>query len=701
MGNNVYNKNNPFIYGIFDEAPAKKGESKILRRPDTIGKELEKDNYIKCRTQLDCIKYYIKHNPNSKFLGTREYFPNEDKYGKYIWKTHEEIYQISQYFLYGTTKYHLFNEILVNDESIGGEKKMKFMGIYSRNREEWLIGSFGCQMDSITIVTLYDTLGKNSIEYILNQTELTTIMAETRNFEKILDMKENNKFGKVQNIISLHCNEKDPKLNDTTEKLKKLGLNIIPYEDIIRTGKECEEKKDEIIKKKFEPVKEDEVFLICYTSGTVDNPKGAMVTPYSLVLATNVMYTIGFHLSEADRIYSFLPLAHIMEQLIFSVCLVFGTATGFSSGSTSRLLEDLQHLKPTYFCAVPRVYEKVYHTILEEVEKKGQKVKKLFDTAIKVKIENYEKYGTLEHGYYDMIFFNRIRNMFGGELEWMLSGGASLQHGILQAMKVMVKCPLVQGYGQTENAGSALLNSIYDTVSGTTGGVQNTTELKLVDLPDYDYYSTDINPNTGLNEPRGEICFRGKTLFKGYFKNIEETKNIIDEDGWLHSGDVGVILTGNGNAIKIIDRVKNLFKLSQGEYVAPDRVQNILGNSKYVNQIFIYGESSYSFPIALIYPELSACLEYLKSIKNGSDNVEYDKLKIADIADNKSLINEIIRDCTVIGKKNDLKGFELPQRIMLITEPFSLGNNLLTPTLKLKGKEIKKKYNDEIKQLYS
>jgi long-chain acyl-CoA synthetase len=413
------------------------------------------------------------------------------------------------------------------------------------------------------------------------------------------------------------------------------------------------------------------------------------------------MYTIGFHLSEADRIYSFLPLAHIMEQLIFSVCLVFGTATGFSSGSTSRLLEDLQHLKPTYFCAVPRVYEKVYHTILEEVEKKGQKVKKLFDTAIKVKIENYEKYGTLEHGYYDMIFFNRIRNMFGGELEWMLSGGASLQHEILQAMKVMVKCPLVQGYGQTENAGSALLNSIYDTFSGTTGGVQNTTELKLVDLPDYDYYSTDINPNTGLNEPRGEICFRGKTLFKGYFKNIEETKNIIDEDGWLHSGDVGVILTGNGNAIKIIDRVKNLFKLSQGEYVAPDRVQNILGNSKYVNQIFIYGESSYSFPIALIYPELSACLEYLKSIKNGSDNVEYDKLKIADIADNQSLINEIIRDCTVIGKKNDLKGFELPQRIMLITEPFSLGNNLLTPTLKLKGKEIKKKYNDEIKQLYS
>ena len=158
----------------------------------------------------------------------------------------------------------------------------------------------------------------------------------------------------------------------------------------------------------------------------------------------------------------------------------------------------------------------------------------------------------------------------------MLSGGAALQRDILQGLKVMVCCPIVQGYGQTENAGSALLNSVYDTATGTTGGVQNTTELKLVDLPEFNYLSTDINPNTGIPEPRGEICFRGDTVFKGYFKNISETKKIIDKDGWFHSGDVGIILTNNGNSIKIIDRAKSLFKLSQGEYVAPDKVQIIL-----------------------------------------------------------------------------------------------------------------------------
>jgi long-chain acyl-CoA synthetase len=282
----------------------------------------------------------------------------------------------------------------------------------------------------------------------------------------------------------------------------------------------------------------------------------------------------------------------------------------------------------------------------------------------------------------------------------MLSGGAPIQRDILQRLKVMVGAPLVQGYGQTENAGSALLNSIYDTSSGTTGGVQNTTELKLIDLPEYGYLSTDVNPTTGIYEPRGEICFRGDTVFKGYFRNPEETNKILEKDGWLHSGDVGVILTGSGNSIKIIDRVKSLFKLSQGEYVAPDKVQTILGNSKYINQIFLYGDSHYSYAIALIYPELNECVKFLENKNKEMSNMDSDKIKIEDICDNKDLINEIIKDCDEIGRKFDLKGFELPKKILIIKEPFSLENNLMTPTLKLKEKEIKNKYNEEIKNMY-
>ena len=701
MGNEVFNSSHPYIYGIFDEKPAKPEETKILRRPDTLNKDLFTKNLIDCHTQLDCIEYYIKLRPNSNFLGTREYFPKEKKYGKYIWKSWSEIYNISKYFLYGITKYNLCPEISVNDETLGGETKMKFMGIYSRNREEWLVGSFGCQMDSIAIVTLYDTLGINSIEYILNETELTTIIVETKTFEKIIDIKKNNKFGKVENIISLKCNDEDPNLEGNIKELESLGLKIIPYETIIDEGKKCiDEQNQEILNKTYKKSKPDSVFLICYTSGTIDNPKGAMVTQHSLVLATNVMYTIGYHLSGVDRILSFLPLAHIMEQLIFSVCLVFGTQTGFSSGSLQRLLEDIQYLKPTYFCAVPRVYEKIYSLIMENINKKGTIIKKLFEVGLDIKVNNYEKYGKLDHVFYDLIFFNKIKNLMGGELQWMLSGGAPLQREILQRLKVMVGCTLVNGYGQTENAGSALLNSIYDTACGTTGGIQNTTELKLIDLPEYGYYSTDVNPITGNPEPRGEICFRGDTVFKGYFKNPEETKKILEKDGWLHSGDVGMILTNSGNSLKIIDRVKSLFKLSQGEYVAPDKIQTILVNSKYINQMFLYGDSHYSYAVALVYPELNECIEYLKKKENGIDYIKYDKYTIDDLCENKNIQDEILRDCDELGRKNDLKGFELPKKIKLIKEPFSLENNLLTPTLKLKGKEIKMKYSEEIKNMY-
>ena len=699
MGNEVFNNSHPFQYGVFT-TPFKCGETPIIRRPDSKN-ELTKKNYINCHTQIGCIEYYKNLRPNSNFLGTREYFPEKKEYGKYIWKSWSKVYDLSTLFLYGITKLNLCPEIKVDDELLGMDTKMRFMGIYSRNREEWIIGSIGCQMDSITIVTLYDTLGVKSIEFIFNQTELNTILVETKNLGKLLKMKEENKLGKVKNIIYLHCHENIENLENTMERLTNLGLNLISYETIISTGKKCLEEKDiQIINRKYKRVGENDIFLICYSSGTVDNPKGAMISTRSLTLATNVMYNIGYHLSGVDRILSFLPLAHIMEQLIFSVCLVYGTQTGFSCGNTNKLLEDVQALQPTYFCAVPRVYEKIYKSIIDKVTAKGPFIKKLFDTALSIKINNYEKYGKLNHAFFDPIFFNQIRNTLGGKLEWMLSGGAALEHDILQGMKVMVGCPLVQGYGQTENAGSALLNSIYDTSSGTTGGVQNTTEMKLVDLPEFGYFSTDKNPLTKINEPRGEICFRGDTVFKGYFKNIEETRKVIDEEGWLHSGDVGVILTNNGNSIKIIDRAKSLFKLSQGEFVAPDKIQVTLVNSKYINQIFIYGESKYNYAIALIYPELNECIEFLKENKKMGD-IDYDKLNLNDLQDNKIIEEEILNNCDIIGRKYGLNGFEIPKKIKIINEPFTPENNLMTPTLKLKSRDIKNKYIQEIRNMYN
>ena len=694
MGNEFFNESHPYQYAVF-KTKQKSGESGILVNPDSIH-GVSKKNYIDRYTQIDCVEYYKEKRPNSNFLGTREYNPITKKYGKYIWKSWAQIYNLAKLFLYGITKFNLCPEMEVKDEM---NKKMRLLGFYCRTREEWMVGSLGCQLDSITIVTIYETLGINSIEYILKQTELTTIMVESNYLQMILEMKEGNKLGNTKNIIYIHCNEERQNMEEIIEKLKKLGLNLISYDAIIETGKKClEEKDNEILEKNFKKISPDDIFLILYTSGTTDDPKGVMVSGRALQLTPNFMYIVGYHLTGDDIRISFLPYAHVMEHILLSVSLVYGTQTGYYSGDTNRILEDVQELKPTHFCAVPRIYEKIYQKIMDKVNKKGALYKKLFDKALDIKLYNYNNYGKLNHAFFDPIFFNKIKNLFGGRVNYLLSGSAAMKGDLIQKLKLMIGCPMVQGYGQTEGSGRCCLTSIHDTCVGTNGGVENTLELKLVDLPEFNYHSTDVNTETGNPEPRGEICLRG-CFFKGYFKNKEETNRIIDKDGWLHSGDVGAILTKNGNTLKIIDRIKNLFKLSQGEYVAPDKVQNILINSKYVKQIFLDGKSQYSYAVALIYPELNECVKFLKEYKKMGD-IDYDKISNNDLLGNKIIEDEIIKDCDIIGRKLGLKGFELPKKLTIIKEPFSPDNNLMTPTLKLKSGNIRTRYKDELNKMY-
>ena len=696
MGNEIYNESHPYKYAVF-KGETKPGETAVLVRPD-CAKNLSNKNFIDRYTQIECVEYYKAKKPNKNFLGSREYNPYTKQYGKYIWKSWAQIYDLSKYFLYGITKFNLCPEIIIDEED--KNKTMKFMGFYSRTREEWIIGNFGCQMDSITIVPIYDTLGMNSMEFILKQTELTTILSESRNLYMILKMKEENKICNVKNIIYVNCNDEKDNFEEIKEKLKNYGLNLISYEEIILTGKKCFEENDkEIIEKNYRKVLPDDVFLICYTSGTTDNPKGVMISPRALTLSPNFMYNVGYHLSDEDKHISFLPLAHLMEQILFTINLVFGTQVGFYSGSTRNLLEDIQELKPTYFCAVPRIFDRIYQTIMDIINKKGVIFKKIFDKALEIKLYNYKKYGKLNHALFDPTIFKIIKNLFGGKVAFMLSGSAPLKIDIIQSLTVMANCPFIQIYGLTEGSGMISLNSIYDTCMGTLGGIVNTAELKLVDLPEYNYLSTDVNSKTGELEPRGEVCFKG-CIFKGYFKNKKEIDRILDKDGWLHSGDVGIILTKNGNALKVIDRMKNLFKLSQGEFVAPDKIQVILVNSKYINQIFLHGDSQYSYAVALVYPELNECIKFLKENKKMGD-IDYNQINFVDLIKNQIMENEIIKDCDIVGRKFGLKGFELPKKVKIISEPFSVKNNLMTSTLKLISKNIKSKYDIVLKKMYN
>jgi len=212
-----------------------------------------------------------------------------------------------------------------------------------------------------------------------------------------------------------------------------------------------------------------------------------------------------------------------------------------------------------------------------------------------------------------------------------------------------------------------------------------TIEVKLVDVLDMKYFATD-------DPPRGEICFRGPTCTSGYYRNPEKTQELIDENGWLHSGDVGCVYP-NGN-VRIIDRVKNIFKLSIGEYVAPEKIEQILTQSKYIAQAFVHGESLKASVIAVLVPDSEVLLKWAE------DNNHPSKGDFAALCQDEVVNKLIFDDMTAVGKKQELKSFEFPRKIFLSSVPFSVDNDILTPTFKLKRPQAKAAYTEHLAKLY-
>ena len=200
----------------------------------------------------------------------------------------------------------------------------------------------------------------------------------------------------------------------------------------------------------------------------------------------------------------------------------------------------------------------------------------------------------------------------------------------------------------------------------------------------------------GNLRPSGELCVRGPTLFKGYFKDEEKTKESIDKDGWLHSGDIAMIIPEHGNAMKIIDRVKNIFKMQQGEYISPEKIENIYLNCKYIEQIFVHGNSLKSYLICIAYPKKDDIINYFKN--KGIKEINENNYK--NYLENEDLKKEIINIMDKFGRENNLMGFELPKKIYLVKEPFTIDNQIMTPTMKLRRHFARKYFEEQINKLY-
>lgn len=708
MGQN-YSTNESINYGVYI-GDKKENETRVIRHPLIGNKKLPNEPYPSVNTLWSAFEYSFNNFPNKNFLGSRKY-DNENKLSDYQWITYSEGKKIISNFASGLISLDLIKEKefphkennLTQYRSV--QDKFKFFGIYSKNCEEWVIADFACHLIGATVVTFYDTLGDSTISYILNQTKLNTLLMEIENLPKILKLADSsNSLGELNTIILITKKKLNKEENELIERSKKLDLNILLYSDIIDRGKE------NIHSFTPTPSKPDTIATICYTSGTTGTPKGAMLSNSAIIADTAAMIYSDAKLTENDIHLSYLPLAHVFERVFMTAILIKSGAVGFYQGSPLKVTEDAQILKPTVFIGVPRVFQRVTEKIKEKINNSNFISRNLALKAIRDKTYYCEKYGILTHSVYDNLVFKKMKSALGGNVRLFGSGSAPLSKEIQTFMKICFSCPLIQGYGATENCAAATFISPFELETESVGGVICSIEMKLIDVPEMKYF-TNNSKNTNNNGsflPKGEILLRGPPLFSGYFQDTDNTNNSVDKEGWLHTGDIGII---NPNmSLKIIDRRKNIFKLSIGEYIAPEKIENILVNNDYISQVYIYGDSMESSIVALIIPNFSCSISKIKTLNinlkekiefNIEELVETDFTRLNKIYNTNTFKEFILKEIDNYSRTHGLKGFEIVKNSFILAEPFSVENGLLTPSMKIKRQDVKEKYIKEFNELYN
>jgi long-chain acyl-CoA synthetase len=279
--------------------------------------------------------------------------------------------------------------------------------------------------------------------------------------------------------------------------------------------------------------------------------------------------------------------------------------------------------------------------------------------------------------------FNKVKAMLGGEVRLMITGSAPIAPEVLDFLKIAFCCEIMEGYGMTETSAASFTTLYGDPSTGIVGGPLANVRIKLRDIPEMGHVHTS-------NPPRGEICMKGSSIMTGYFRNAEKTAETISEDGWLYSGDVGVI-NANGS-VKIIDRAKNIFKLSQGEYIAPEKLENVYVQSPYIMQCWIYGDSLRDYVIGFFVVDPANAKKWATA-----HNVE---LNTDMVQNNKEFVQMVYDDINKLAVENKLNSLEKPKQICMFLDPWTDQNDFLTPTMKLKRAVAKKLLEKEIATAY-
>lgn len=687
--NNNKTNNNSNILDHYNEEITKKSKNKEnfneyynKKHPNT--KELIEE--CEKKTLFNELKQSFSKFSNKEFLGYRKAKDVASGCGEYTYLTYSQVFNFSKSLSSAMVKRRLFSEKSFEDE----EGKWKLVGIYSRNCAEWAITDFACQMNDITSVGFYSTLGSDSFKHIFEETEISTIFISPDNVTSFVEYYKQHNFSSLTSVVifdyTLYTSESKSELNT----LKDLGLELLLFSDLITKNND-----EEVM---FVEPKPNSVLTLCYTSGTTSVPKGVKLTQKGFYTELFLFDNAEFTLTEEDSTYSYLPLAHVMERTHLALATSKGMRISFISGKDPKLLyEEVKMVKPTILMFAPRVLVNFHQMIINESLNYSNEEKQLFSTALTIKRDNYSSDCSIVNKQYDSLVFNKIRSKLGGNLKVILSGSAPLPKDISRDIKLFLSIPIIEGYGLTELHGASNTTSVKDFSNKNVGAVSRFLKFKLVDVPEMSY--TSESKLDGLSAPSGEICFKGPALFAGYFRNKSKTDEVVDSEGWFHSGDVGMIDPVN-KGLKIVDRVKEIFKLSQGEYIAPAKLESAYIKSPLISQLCVHGKSENAYCIGIIVVNEINLMRRLNTsnIKNSEDfNMDEDFEKLLSSDEVHKLYKEEIDQ---IAKANGFNSLEKPRSLVLTRETFSIENQLLTPSMKLIRKNVEKYFKQRIDDVY-
>ena len=535
------------------------------------------------------------------------------------------------------------------------------IALLSENRPEWSIADLAILSLGAINVPIYTTQAVDQIRYILSDSGTRAIFVSTSKLY----------LHAADAIHGLDFLEKIIFFEEPPKEIPERSMTLSTLEN---RGAERASNKPAAFDAYLSAIKPDDLATIIYTSGTTGEPKGVMLTHSNFV--TNVLtITAGLPISSTDIALSVLPLSHIFERTGFYIFCYNGVSVYYTA-SFDQVGENLREVRPTIMTAVPRLFEKVYHRIVKKGFSQKPLKRKIFVKALEVgqryaELKDRRKWVgpklALEQKMADSLVFSKWREGVGGRLRYFVSGGAPLSPALSYAF-MAAGIPILQGYGATETC-------------IVTANRPNNNKVGSVGLP-FDGIEVSIAED-------GEILVRGPNVMRGYYGHPEETASVFT-DGWFRTGDVGH-LDDHGHLF-ITDRKKDLFKLSNGKYVAPQQIESLLKQSEFVSQVVVVGAGRKQ-PAALIVPEWEAVRHALSTA--GED---YPDGRV-ELAAFPPAIKIVQNDVALLTRS--LADYERVRKIALLPNEFSIENGEMTPTLKVKRRVIDEKFGPMIEGLYS